>query len=336
MQRLLITGATGFIGKHLTREALSRGYEVWAAVRRTSDRSGLEGAHFIELDYSSREALRASMQQALGEQALPPFDYVIHAAGVTKVQRKEQFYEFNTLYTRHLVEVLDEVDWRPRRFVYISSLASYGAPLDSKTPYREDLRQKPTTHYGRSKLQSEHLLEASNLDYSIIAPTGVYGPGDKDYLMAIESISRGWDLMSGLREQRLSFVYVADLVEAILQVMTAPEARRERYIVSDGALYTDLQFGRLVQQIWGRRYVMHLKLPIPLVYLGCLVGDCYGKLTGKVTPLNLDKYHILKQRNWACDISKLKSLGYEPKYPLEEGLKALKKSLDNTSNTFNE
>ena len=108
--KILITGASGFIGSFIVEEALNRDMEVWAAVRKTTSRKYLQDKriHFIELDFSSKEQLKAQ----LGEHE---FDYIVHAAGVTKCLDKADFRRMNTegclgdfriLFTRKTVLIL--------------------------------------------------------------------------------------------------------------------------------------------------------------------------------------------------------------------------------------
>ena len=120
--KILITGASGFIGSFIVEEALRRGFETWAAVRGSSSRQFLtdERIHFIELNLSSEEQLT---EQLRGLQ----FDYVVHAAGVTKCLDKQDFHRINTEGTQHLVRVLLALQMRIKRFVYISSLSIMGA-----------------------------------------------------------------------------------------------------------------------------------------------------------------------------------------------------------------
>ncbi|MBF1373845.1 MAG: NAD(P)-dependent oxidoreductase, partial [Porphyromonadaceae bacterium] len=152
-------------------------------------------------------------------------------------------------------------------------------------------------------------------------PTGVYGPGDKDYLIALQSIARGINAMSGLRKQYLTFVYGGDVARAALFVLRDERARGQRYIVADGDTYTDREFGHLAQRLLGRKHVFHIRIPLPLVRLTCLFGSLRAAITGQTTPLNRDKYPILAQRNWRCDPSPLFALGFTPSKNLEEGLR---------------
>ena len=325
MERILITGASGFIGSHLISEALALGYEVWAAVRKDSDRKRLtaQGVHLLEVDYFDEDQLFGALSSVAPlEEGAPQWHYVIHNAGITKTAHPEEFAEVNAEHTRRLLGALSRLALPPLRFVLMSSLSSYGAVAGAPEPLRATHPQEPHTLYGRSKCLAEHYTERSGLPFTILLPTGVYGPGDKDYLMALQGIARGINAMSGCQTQYLTFVYGGDVARAALFVLTREEARGERYVVADGATYTDLEFGRMVQRLLGRKHVLHIRIPLPLVRLTCYVGSLSARLTGRVSPLNRDKYPILAQRNWRCDPSPLFALGFRPSMTLEQGLES--------------
>ena len=128
--KILITGASGFIGSFIVEEAIKRGFDVWAAMRKSSSRQFLSDnrIHFIELNLASEEDLK---QQLAGHS----FDYVVHAAGVTKCLDKQDFFRINTEGTQHLVRALMELDMPLKRFVYISSLSIMGA-IREEQPYQ--------------------------------------------------------------------------------------------------------------------------------------------------------------------------------------------------------
>ncbi len=322
--RLLITGSSGFIGSHMLREARAAGYELWVAVRAGAQLERLEheGIRYVEVDYYDAEQMRSAFQALSAHYPGEPlWHYVIHNAGITKTARLEEFQEVNAEHTLRLLSALIDLPQPPERFVLMSSLSSYGDIHRDDTPLRADDPQRPTTRYGRSKCLAEHYTEQSGLPFTILLPTGVYGPGDKDYLMSLRGIAGGINAMAGCQTQYLTFVHGADVARAALHVLSRPEAEGERYIVSDGATYTDIEYGRLVQRLLGRQRVLHLRVPLPLLWGVCQLGSLWARLSGKVTPLNRDKYPILAQRNWRCDPSPLLALGWQPRYDLEEGLR---------------
>ena len=316
--KILITGASGFIGSFIVEEALRRGFETWAAVRGSSSRQFLtdEHIHFVELNLSSEEALRSQLQ---GHQ----FDYVVHAAGVTKCLDKRDFYRINTEGTQHLVRALLALRMPLRRFVYISSLSIMGA-IREQQPYTEICETdeaRPNTAYGKSKLQAERWLETQPIPYIILRPTGVYGPRERDYFMMAKSIKAHTDFAVGYRQQDITFVYVTDVVQAVFLALEHGQTGR-RYFLSDGEVYQSSTFSDLIRRELGNPWWIRITAPIWLLRVITFVGEYVGRLTGKVTALNNDKYNIMRQRNWRCDIQPARrELGYEPQVKLEEGVR---------------
>ena len=315
---ILITGASGFIGSFIVEEALSRGFEVWAAVRKSSSHQFLkdERIHFIELNLSSQEALH---QQLAGHQ----FDYVVHAAGVTKCLDKRDFFRINTEGTKHLVSALLALRMPLRRFVYISSLSIMGA-IREQQPYeeiRESDTPRPNTAYGESKLLAEQWLDTQPIPYIILRPTGVYGPRERDYFMMAKSIQSHTDFAVGFQQQDITFVYVSDVVQAVFLALEKGKTGR-RYFLSDGEVYQSAAFSNYIRRELGNPWWIRITAPLWLLRVITFVGEYVGRLTGKVTALNNDKYYIMRQRNWRCDITPARQeLGYEPQVKLEEGVR---------------
>ena len=318
MTSILITGASGFIGSFIVEEALRRNFEVWAAVRKSSSHQFLtdERIHFIELNLSSEEALR---QQLAGHR----FDYVIHAAGVTKCLDKQDFFRINTEGTKHLVRALLALQMPLRRFVYISSLSIMGA-IREQQPYeeiRESDTPRPNTAYGESKLQAEQWLDTQPIPYIILRPTGVYGPRERDYFMMVKSIQAHTDFAVGFRQQDITFVYVTDVVQAVFLALEKGQTGR-RYFLSDGEVYQSAAFSNYIRRELGNPWWIRITAPLWLLRVITFVGEYVGRLTGKVTALNNDKYYIMRQRNWRCDITPAcQELGYKPQVKLEEGVR---------------
>ena len=328
--RILITGASGFIGSFIVEEAIKRGMETWAAMRATSSKKFLKDdrIHFIELNLDDQTELE---NQLRGHQ----FDYVVHAAGVTKCLNKDDFYRINTEGTKHLVSALLALKMPLKRFVYVSSLSIFGA-IREQQPYkeiREDDTPQPNTHYGKSKLLAEQWLDEINkaerseqgeasaaFPYVILRPTGVYGPRERDYFLMAKSIKQHSDFAVGYKQQDITFVYVQDVVQAVFLACERGQTGR-KYFLSDGEVYQSATFSRLIRRELGNPWWIRITAPIWVLRVVTFFGDKIGHLTGKISALNNDKYHILKQRNWRCDIEPARrELGYEPQFTLEEGV----------------
>lgn len=321
--KVLVTGASGFIGGFLVEEALRRGYEVWAGVRAGSSRAHLqdECIHFIDLAYNDLEALTAQLRDFVREHGR--WTYVIHNAGLTKTLDKKNFFRVNATYTHHLIEALAAADIKPDKFILMSSLSSYGQgdEVDFR-PIRLDDPQRPDTAYGKSKLQAENYIRnQSYFPYIILRPTGVYGPGEKDYFLAIKSIRSGFDFAVGAIPQRITFIYVKDLARAAFLALEHTSVKDKAYFVADGDVYTDESFARMIQEILGKKYVFRARIPLAIVRLACRCSEGIGRILKKGMTLNTDKYIILKQRNWICDVAPLQDdLNFTPEYPLRKGL----------------
>ena len=316
--KILITGASGFIGSFIVEEALKRGFKTWAAVRKSSSREWLkdERIHFIELNLSSKAQL---VEQLRGMD----FDYVVHAAGVTKCLNKADFHRINTEGTKNLAEALLEVKMPLKRFVFVSSLSIFGA-IKEQEPYeeiRESDTPQPNTEYGRSKLEAEKFLATTTLPYIILRPTGVYGPREKDYFIMAKSIKGHSDFAVGYKRQDITFVYVKDVVQAVFLALDKGENGRQ-YFLSDGEVYQSTTFSDLIHEELGRPWWIRITAPVWVLRIVTFFGEYIGRMTGKVTALNNDKYNILKQRNWRCDIQPaIDELGYQPTVKLEQGVK---------------
>lgn len=315
---ILITGATGFIGSFIVEEAIRRGMEVWAAVRSTSSRKYLQNPeiNFIELDLDNTEKLRRQL-------APHTFKYIVHAAGVTKCLDSDDFFKTNTVGTRHLVDVVRELKMPIERFVFISSLSILG-PLHEEQPYQEISDTDipcPNTAYGRSKLQAEEYLRSlADFPYVILRPTGVYGPREKDYFMMAESIKKHVDFAVGYRRQDITFIYVQDVVQAVFLSLSKDVCGRT-FLLSDGEVYSSRTFSKLLQKELGIKRVLRITAPLWFLYAVSVAAESLAHVTGKISALNRDKYNIMKQRNWRCDITPARrDLGFTPEYKLKRGV----------------
>ena len=318
--KILITGASGFIGSFIVEEALRRGMETWAAVRGSSSRVYLadERIHLIELNLSSEE-------QLINQLRPHQFDYVVHAAGVTKCIDKQDFYRINTDGTKNLVTALLKLEMPLKRFVYLSSLSVFGA-IREQQPYeeiRETDNPQPNTEYGRSKLEAERWLEGLGEDfpYVILRPTGVYGPRERDYFLMAQSIKQHIDFAVGYKQQDITFVYVTDVVQAVFLAVEKGQTGR-KYFLSDGKVYQSTTFSDLIHEELGRPWWIRITAPVWVLRIVTFFGEHIGRLTGKISALNNDKFNILKQRNWRCDIQPaIDELGYQPQVDLKEGVR---------------
>ena len=323
MASILITGASGFIGSFIVEEALKRKFAVWARIRSSSSKKYLRERkiHFLELDFAHPNELRAQLSGHKG--TYNKFDYIVHCAGLTKCRDKKEFDLVNYLQTKYFVDTLRELNMVPKQFIYISTLSVFG-PVHEKdyAPIKETDICAPNTAYGLSKLKAELYIQSiPGFPYVFYRPTGVYGPREMDYFLMAKSIRNHMDFSVGFKRQDLTFVYVKDIVQAIFLGIEKQISRRA-YFLSDGKVYKSSAFSDLIRKELGNPYVIRLRCPLIVLKVVSLLAEFVATRSGKSSTLNSDKYKIMKQRNWQCDITPvMKELGYVPEYDLEKGVK---------------
>jgi nucleoside-diphosphate-sugar epimerase len=139
--------------------------------------------------------------------------------------------------------------------------------------------------------------------------------------MMAKSIQSHTDFAVGYKQQDITFVYVTDVVQAVFLAMEKGQTGR-KYFLSDGEVYQSATFSNLIRKELGNPWWIRITAPIWVLRVVTFVGEYVGRLTGKVTALNNDKYNIMRQRNWRCDIEPARQeLGYEPQVKLEEGVR---------------
>ncbi len=318
MKKVLIVGAGGFIGGFIAAESLRRGYETWCAVRETTSRRYLTdpALNFITFDYESPGNMAKAME---GHH----WDYIVYNLGATKCVNFMDFNKINYVYLRNFLEALADCHIRPEKFVYMSSLSAIG-PGDEKnyTKLNGDMIPNPNTKYGLSKIKAETVLQTlTDFPWIILRPTGVYGPHEKDYLMMIKSIDSHFDFGVGFRKQMLTFIYVEDLARAVFDALErAPILNK--YIISEPRAYTQKEFRKIVAEALGRRLVVPVRLPLWMLDIACQISEKWGAARLEATTLNSDKYNIMAQRNWDCDVTPaVRDFGFAPKVDLREGIR---------------
>ncbi|HMO61826.1 MAG TPA: NAD-dependent epimerase/dehydratase family protein [Ferruginibacter sp.] len=313
-QRVLITGGSGFLGYHLLQEAVLEGYEVFAAVRKSSNTAHLNNlpVQFTEINYEDEAALI----EAIAENE---YKFIIHAAGVTRADTEAAYDKINAGYTEVLAKAAAALNGQVERFVLISSLAATGPVGYHQNLITEAEQGTPVTAYGRSKLKAEQCLQHIQVPYTIIRPTAIYGPRDKDLFLISRSISRGIDAYIGKIPQQLSFVHAADVAAAVMAALRL-NRQNHLYNITDGALYGRYDFADITKKLLGKK-ALRLHLPVGLVKSALLLAETVAKLKNKVPVVNREKLAELMAENWGCDISLAKAeLEFNPRFNLESGL----------------
>lgn len=320
--RVLIVGAGGFIGGFLAAEGLRRGADVTCMVRSTTSRRYLADPRlrFITVEsFDDPGAIASALASADAA-----WDYIIYNLGATKAANFADFNRINYGFLRNFTEALRATGKIPRRLLYMSSLSALGKGDErGYTPMGDTMVPNPDTRYGLSKMKAETLLDTTaDIPWTILRPTGVYGPHEQDYLMMVKCIDRHFDFGVGFRRQMLTFIYVEDLARAVYDAIVSPATRGRKYIVSELRGYSQGEFRHIVAEELGKRFVIPVRLPLWATRAVCAVAEKWGVARLKPSTLNTDKYNILRQRNWLTDCSRaVADFGFAPRVSLREGIR---------------
>jgi len=313
-ERVLITGASGFLGYHIVNAAIEQGLDVYAAVRKNSDIKHLEKLpiHYLYLNYDDLPDLT----RQLSENGIA---YIIHAAGITKAIRQETYNHINATYTINLAKAAESVGPSFIKFVFISSLAAVGPLTSEDGKITETTTPNPVTAYGRSKLLAEKSLANIAISSAILRPTAVYGPRDKNIFIMVKSISNGLDPYMGKIVQHLSFVHARDVADAAVKSLFKNTATGI-YNITDGKSYSRYQFADIVKRILNKK-ALRFHIPMPLVKSLAYFLETSNGLLKKPSVISREKLLELAAKNWICDINKAEmELDFSPKFDLNSGL----------------
>ncbi len=314
-QKVLITGASGFVGFHLIEAALDRGLEVYAAIRKSSDIKHLASYNiqYTYPDFNSVDSLAKDLKEH-------QYDFIIHAAGTTKAKNQEEYNKVNAQYTINLANAIVESGIDLKKIVFISSLAALGPLSEADKLISEQTTPNPVTAYGKSKLLAEEQLKEKNLPLVVLRPTAVYGSRDKDIFIILKTFNQGLEPYIGNKAQQLSFVYVKDLAAVTVNALFSDGSANGFYNITDGNSYDRYEMANISKEVLNKK-TLKFHLPMPVVKVLALVLEKTYSFLDKTPALNREKLAELTATNWCCDIEKAKrNLSFQPKYDLKMGL----------------
>ena len=306
IRRFAITGATGFIGRHLTAHLASRGAVVHAIQRPESRQPAPEGATVVRAALDA-ESLRSAFAQV---------DAAVHLAGVVSSTRACDFVEVNVEGTRAVARAAS-VAGVP--LIHVSSLAAAG-PAGPSAPHSETDTPRPVTPYGRSKLEGERVLAAERgLRWTILRPGAVYGPGDRAMLPLFALARRGFLPLVGRATAAYTFVYVDDLVRAIAAALDAPARQDTLFVGHPQPVATRVLLEEIRSVVGGGAVIV--PIPMILTRAAALAGELAGALAGRPMTINRSRYTELASEGFVCRVDRLREqLGVVAEVDLRTGL----------------
>jgi len=312
--RLLVTGASGFLGSHVAERLAKEGHEVRALLRSTSNRAFLAG-------FPHDEALGDVTDVGSLHSAVSGVDAVVHTAGLVKARNEADFQAVNTGGTAKLLASIEDAAPEMRRFVYVSSLAAHG-PSEDGAPRPVDAPPNPISAYGRSKLAGERIIRSSSIASRsvIFRPPVIYGPRDPGLAPFFRLAKwRVAPLLMGGRN-RISIVYVGDIARAIVQAATAEgDVAGKTYCPEDGHIYSWRDMLSAVEEAVGRR-ALRISTPRWAYAAAAVASEAFGAVTRRAVSLTRDKVREMAQRHWVCSSGGLRrDLGWAPIVSIREG-----------------
>jgi nucleoside-diphosphate-sugar epimerase len=313
VMRVLVTGATGFIGGAIVAAAKGRGWEVGGVLGQRPAPSSPQGVSWRKL-----ESWRDSDER---------FDLVIHAAALRHRHGvpPADYSRNNIALTEEVVECAQKL---APRILFLSSIAVYGWP--KSLPIDETSPLSPNNEYGQSKIRCEELVRSCGLPFTIVQPSITYGPGDTDGMMdkILRMVAKRQFIVPGLGLTRVQLVYIEDLADIILAAATSPKTIGETFICT----YRDpIRVGellRLVSRTVGK-WIPPVGPPRKLLSLGarlCELADRFGVFKGE-PPLTRDKLATISvDRCYRIDRMRL-LLGAEPNTGYQQGIQKMARSL---------
>jgi nucleoside-diphosphate-sugar epimerase len=286
---LAVTGGTGFVGQRLIDLAIERGHQVQALTRRPQE--SRDGVEWIEGSLENRDVL---------ERLVTSSDAVIHVAGVINARDAAGFEAGNVTGTLSMLAAATAAG--TRRFVHVSSLAA---------------REPKLSQYGASKARSEELVRGSGLDWTIVRPPAVYGPGDKETLELFRMAKAGFILLPP--KGRLSLIHVDDLARLLLALAESPSPKKEVLEPDDGRSggWTHREFASALARAVGRRAVS-LATPRPLLRFGAVVDRFVRRDKAKLTP---DRAAYFCHPDWVVSASSTPAKDvWRPEIATDQGL----------------
>jgi nucleoside-diphosphate-sugar epimerase len=313
--KILVTGASGFVGSHIADRLLAGGHEVRALVRSNSSLKWLQRKpiELVSANMLDIESLRPAVEGV---------DAIVHVAGVTAAKTKQGFYDGNLLPTRNLLEASRRFNPTLARFVFCSSQTAVGPSLDGQ-PVTELTPPHPITTYGKSKRAAEEEAERARQDFpvTILRLAAIYGPRDTAILTFFQTVDKRLKPLIGMQDKWVNLAHISDVADAVLLSVEQNAAKNETYFIGAEQHHTWREVNNLTSEILKRRGLT-VRLPHAVVYTVAGFSEFFSMFRSKPSVLNWEKGRDMVQANWTCSVEKAKKeLGYTQKISLEDGIK---------------
>ena len=313
--KVLITGATGFIGSHLVDLLLEKQYEIYCLVRKSSDLTWLKDKNITLVNFENLNN---------NSDFLESLDYVYHIAGQIAGKSYDDYYKSNVEFTKKLIELFYDKPNNLKRFLFMSSQTASGPAVSKNSIVDENYKANPITAYGKSKLEAEKVVlnYCDKIPVTIIKAPAVYGPRDKSTLPIFKMVDSGIKAIFGSKTKYFSSIFVSDLIEGTVLAAESEKSKNETYIINEN-IYTWEQTLETISKVMSKKRFLRFRIPDSLLlFLGYLSGFL-GRLFNSNPVFNYEKSLDIVQDYWICSSDKIKNdLSFIPKTNLESGFEA--------------
>jgi nucleoside-diphosphate-sugar epimerase len=310
----LVTGGQGFVGSHLCARLAAEGHDVRVLARPSSRLDNLAG---IDV-----QVVRADVTEAAGlADALAGCDVVFHVAAALKGLREQDLFRVNAEGTRNIAAAAAAASPRPKRFVYVSSMAAAGPSPGGPVPRTEDMPPMPLTWYGRSKLAGEDAVRSTpGLAWTIVRPPIVFGPRERDVLDYFRLARRGWLPVVGRSDRFYSLIYAEDLAAGLVRAAASRTSLGETYFLAGAEIVSWAELGRLIGAAVGVAGRV-LRIPERVASIAGGLADELARLRRRAAIFSSQKVLEMLAPAWVCSSANAeRDLGWRAETPLADAL----------------
>lgn len=309
MAKILVTGATGFVGSHLSEKLVEQGHEIFSLIR-----SEKKAREFQIKGQLVKGSLSPQGQLEWIDDLPEDLEIVIHTAGIVHAEDSTVFDQVNYLSTVNLVEKLQK-KYSKLHFTFISSLAA-GGPSHFSAPRTEEMPDMPVSDYGRSKKKAETYFSQTlpeNWTYNCVRPPMVIGPRDPAVLDIFKMVKSGFVVGPGLnfRIKEYSFICVHDLVDGI--ILLADRKPSGLFYIGHDQVVSFESLINTIKISLDKKFVFNLPIPERLLKVAAFITA----LLPIPNRLTKDKVNELIQEAWSCSNQQLKNQGFVPKWDIQ-------------------
>lgn len=313
--KIVITGATGFIGSHIKDKLLQEGHSVSVLVRKNSKTKDLdsEKLNVFEVDYSDKNTLTKALENC---------EIIIHCAGALFGKNYDALRKANVESTINLVDSVKN-NSNFKQFIFISSLTAAGPSTSIDMPKSESDFNSPITNYGKSKAEAEDYIENQKdwLNYTILRLPAVYGPRDTAIFSLFKLAKVGFGSLIGFSTKYISLIHSTDVVNGVSLVLNNEICFNKKYFLSSDEYYSWQEVMSVMKKAFNKKLFINLRLPHFLVYIIAYINSFASKILGLTPIFDLDKARDFTQKYWICNNKALKNdVSFTQSVSLEKGI----------------